>query len=810
MIIKELSLRNFISYEQTTIQFPNGVTVIVGENGAGKTAILDAITYALCKKHGRDKDENLIRRRFKNASIRLKFSVRGKNYEVMWTLTRHKAASGYLKDLDEDIPLVRPGAGERTILPEITKIIGLSEDIFMNAIYVKQGEITRLIDLKPSERKKLMSQLLGIEALEEIWEAIKDPLKDLEKEREKLADQIEHLEQRRKELESKEEEISKKEKELEEKKSEKDRLESSLKSLDEQIKELEAKRKKYQELTEKSYSLRNEKTEKELRKRNLEEKIKELEEAGRKLKEYAPHYREKKLKEAELNSCRKEKEGLQKTLSEKLQKKEERKRLMREKQLLEEQIREKVDEIEKLIGRKVVDVLWLPEIHTQACDRLENELISVNKTINGKISEMQKYSILKALSIFIGVISATLLPVLLGINIISCTISPAIVLLAILIAKNLSNKQRLIQAEISSLQEIRELLTYRKSRLKEFNVNQILTWYSRVVQCEEKTKDLEAEISDIESLEKRIEFLNQRIKNLEEELKKLEPYFDEYVKAQGILEKENLKDLEELEKKIEQHKREKNMLDEELSEICTNLSWINEEIEKLDYRDEEYQRLKEEYEAVRGDKEMIEKEIGELEGIISILSIDVERLKEELKKLEDLKNACERLRSYCDSLSRLREFFSKDGSLQRAVRRKAALLIEEYARQLLQEFNLPFFDLKINEDFDVIVYGRDGEQTIETLSGGERVAIALVLRLSIAAALAGEALELMIMDEPTIHLDSERRRDLVNMLKNFKGGASMLAQLIVVSHDRELEEAADQIYEVVRSEGVSKIKQYTT
>jgi len=106
--------------------------------------------------------------------------------------------------------------------------------------------------------------------------------------------------------------------------------------------------------------------------------------------------------------------------------------------------------------------------------------------------------------------------------------------------------------------------------------------------------------------------------------------------------------------------------------------------------------------------------------------------------------------------------------------------------------------------------GGDGEQTIETLSGGERVAISLVLRLSMAAALAGEALELMVMDEPTIHLDSERGRDLVNILKNFKGSASMLAQLIVVLHDRELEEAADQIYEVVRSEGVSKIKRYIT
>ena len=84
--------------------------------------------------------------------------------------------------------------------------------------------------------------------------------------------------------------------------------------------------------------------------------------------------------------------------------------------------------------------------------------------------------------------------------------------------------------------------------------------------------------------------------------------------------------------------------------------------------------------------------------------------------------------------------------------------------------------------------------------------MALVIRLAIAAALTGEALELMIMDEPTIHLDSDRRRELVSLLKNFRKGTHMISQLIVVSHDRELEEAADIVYEVAREGGVSRIK----
>ena len=66
-----------------------------------------------------------------------------------------------------------------------------------------------------------------------------------------------------------------------------------------------------------------------------------------------------------------------------------------------------------------------------------------------------------------------------------------------------------------------------------------------------------------------------------------------------------------------------------------------------------------------------------------------------------------------------------------------------------------------------------------------------MIRLAIAAALTREALELMIMDEPTIHLDTDGRRGLVNLLKNFRKGGHMISQLIIVSHDRELEEAAD-------------------
>ncbi|MEM3815710.1 MAG: AAA family ATPase [Candidatus Bathyarchaeia archaeon] len=817
MIIKELNLNNFISYERATIQFPKGVTVIVGENGAGKTTILDAITYALCKKHSRDKDENLVRHRFNEASIRLKFSVRGKTYEAGWNIARRRAANGYLKDLDEDRPLVRPGAGEKTILPEIMKILGLSEDVFMNAIYVKQGEITRLIDLRSSERKRLIAQLLGIEVLEKIWEAMRDPIRDLDAEIDNLSNQINQLEQLQKELQNKEKELSKKRVELQNKEKQKTELESLLQYLKKQLEELKSKKKRYDELKERISMLKNEKVEKEAQKSRTEEKLSEWRDAYKRLIEYAPLNKEKELKEKEIASRRQEKDELQKTLSKILQKEEEKKLLIYEKQSREEQIKREFDKFDfsrlvdfnKLISGEV-DISEVKEIHSKECNNVKEELERVKRIINVKNSEIRKYSSLKMLTVSVGVISIILSFTLLGINMISYIIPPTVMLSIALIVKSSSSKQKAIENDLSYLQTKRDELMRREDNLKKFEIGKISEWLNEVNQCREKIMEIEKENLCMERLKTKIESLDQEIKKLEKRLEELEQYSNEYVKAQGVLEREGLKDPEELNENIKQLEQDADRLERGLSKISAEISQVEEEIKRLDYHEEEYESTQNKYDDAMSEKGKIEREIGGLEGEIKRLSEDIEKLREKLRKLGALKNACKELQSYRDSLDRVREFFSKDGPLQKAVRRRAALLIEEYARQLLQEFNLPFFDLRIDENFDVKVYGQNGEQTIETLSGGERVAIALVLRLSIAAALAGEALELIIMDEPTIHLDSERRKELVNMLKNFKEGTRMIAQLIIVSHDRELEEAADQIYEVIRSGGVSKIKQYTT
>jgi exonuclease SbcC len=81
---------------------------------------------------------------------------------------------------------------------------------------------------------------------------------------------------------------------------------------------------------------------------------------------------------------------------------------------------------------------------------------------------------------------------------------------------------------------------------------------------------------------------------------------------------------------------------------------------------------------------------------------------------------------------------------------------------------------------------------MDSLSGGEKVAVALALRLAIAQMVSLNKLDFIILDEPTIHLDEERRKSLVNIISDFfKEGLGPLSQIIIITHDAEIFEDSD-------------------
>ncbi len=88
------------------------------------------------------------------------------------------------------------------------------------------------------------------------------------------------------------------------------------------------------------------------------------------------------------------------------------------------------------------------------------------------------------------------------------------------------------------------------------------------------------------------------------------------------------------------------------------------------------------------------------------------------------------------------------------------------------------------------------------VSGGEKIAIALALRLGITQALSEGNLETILLDEPTIHLDSSRRQELIELLKEI----NLLPQMIIVTHEEYLKNAADNLILVEKDNGLSKVE----
>ena len=183
MILEKVILRNFLSHKETEVAFQDGITVLIGPNGAGKSAILDAISFALFKEHSRGRTlETLIRRGSSSAEVTLRFRVNGKRYIVsrrILKIGRSVKCEAFLHCCEGNRTRLI-ARGERAVNTEITKILGIDRSTFINAIYVRQGEIDRLVTSQAHERKRVISKLLGLDDLEKAWKLIREIILDYE------------------------------------------------------------------------------------------------------------------------------------------------------------------------------------------------------------------------------------------------------------------------------------------------------------------------------------------------------------------------------------------------------------------------------------------------------------------------------------------------------------------------------------------------------------------------------------------------------------------------------------------------------
>ena len=172
MIPLRLNITGFLSYRDSVeLDFSSfDLACISGSNGAGKSSLLDAMTWSLFgESRTRDKDA-LIHLGEKSAQVIFTFSYEGNEYQTQRSLTRGKATvlEFWVRDGDEWRALTEKTARETQ--ERIEQTLRMDYETFVNASFFLQGKADEFTQKKASDRKAVLSNILGLE----VWETYKD------------------------------------------------------------------------------------------------------------------------------------------------------------------------------------------------------------------------------------------------------------------------------------------------------------------------------------------------------------------------------------------------------------------------------------------------------------------------------------------------------------------------------------------------------------------------------------------------------------------------------------------------------------
>ncbi len=214
MIPVLLSMEGFLSYQEPVeIDFTGfDLACISGENGAGKSSILDAITWVLFGR-ARKHDESVINLNSKQAIVSLIFNYEGNQYRIIRTNPRGDTKQVELYLREDPVKNEEPewqSLTERTIREtdqKISEILRLDYESFINASFLLQGEADQFTQQNPSVRKRILSKILGLE----VWE---DYRKRTFQKRKKSESEINRLDGRLSEIQSELEEEDQRKKQL--------------------------------------------------------------------------------------------------------------------------------------------------------------------------------------------------------------------------------------------------------------------------------------------------------------------------------------------------------------------------------------------------------------------------------------------------------------------------------------------------------------------------------------------------------------------------------------------------------------------
>lgn len=184
MIPVRLQLKNFMSYGEGVPPLElAGVRLacLSGDNGNGKTALLDAMTWALFGECRAKSKEDVIRLGASECGVMLDFLVDGEQYRVRRTISRKSSGSLWELQVRRADNSLHPlsGVTQQETKEKIRALLRMDYDTFLSTAYLAQGRADEFSRATPNKRKEVLADILDLSRY--------DRLEEMAKEREKEA-----------------------------------------------------------------------------------------------------------------------------------------------------------------------------------------------------------------------------------------------------------------------------------------------------------------------------------------------------------------------------------------------------------------------------------------------------------------------------------------------------------------------------------------------------------------------------------------------------------------------------------------------
>jgi len=880
-MITSIELVDFLSHSDTKLKFEDGVTIFVGDNGAGKSSVIDAITFSLFGQHARKSNKGLIRRGANQGYAKIEFSIKDKQYETVRKIDTKGSLSAIFSETTNN-NRVEIAAGERkqfgeSMTEQVEKTIGLNFEKLKIASIVQQGELNAIINAKPKEFKELLNAIIGIDKLDiasesmkkvtkEFREKIRTDLgyddthidiltKDFEKnqyEIKKVEPEKNQLELQKKETHKELEELLKKE-EIETPKRDKiNQLELQKKELVRYVKEtIQGIQQEIQENERKIDDCKNCFEELKLKtdfERKLEKVEEEDKEVIKKIQEITTQIvslkGKQELKRDKINQLELQKkelvryvketiQGIQQEIQENERKIDDCKNCFEELKLKTDFERklEKVEEEDKEVIKKIQEIttqivslkekeklaekLQLKDNKCPVCDsiveklnpffqeeHIKEEIIKLKQDVDLKEKERIMYS--QERDRFAGELQK---------------IRDAE---ATLRAHSIKTKEELVTIKNNTEIKKGKLSLANNENLEEISQidDHTKLIFSNILKLELETKGfdegvIEGEIiklkQDVDLKEKERIMYSQERDRFAGELQKIRDA-EATLRAHSIKTKEELvtiKNNTEIKKGKLSLANNENL--EEISQIDDHTKLIFSNILKLEletkgFDEGEFKNLKERIVEKRSSLSRIDQQMG---GVLE----KIEKAKKQSEVIEKSILELEKVKKYMSRLDKIQSsVFSRDGSVATSLRSWALNSISIKASDYLSILNTKIQRIALSEkarDVSISCHSKTEVLELESLSGGEKVSVALALRLGMASLLGASNLNLMILDEPTTHLDTERKKSLVDVLSQLSRieKSQLPMQFLIITHDAEIFENSnvEQIYKFESREEGSKV-----